>query len=152
MANTKATPAGPFRALKLVALLLFRPARFEELQAEDNAILNAVTSPKRTEPALVVRRAFFASLVLVLVSAAVGYGLGAGVSHWLGCFRAGLVAWLQIVGTSVLLWGTLFIRGWEIQTHGGITLTERVNQWIYRSLYCAGTAILVSSLAVATCS
>lgn len=34
---------------------------------------------------------------------------------------------------------------------GGVSLTERVNQWIYRTLYCIGTAILVGSLALPAC-
>jgi hypothetical protein len=150
MENTTPTPVGFLGALKLVVLLLLRPARFLELQAEDNAVLNAVKNPTRVEGAHVVRRAFFASLILVIASAAAGYALGA-LGGRVSCVRPGTVAWLQIVGTSLLLWGTLFIRGWEIQTHGGITLTERVNQWIYRGLYCLGTAVLVSSLAVPTC-
>ena len=41
-----------------------------------------------------------------------------------------LVPALQIVGATVLLWATLFVRGWDIQTLGGVTLTERVNRWI----------------------
>lgn len=151
MANTSPTPITFFGALKLVVLLLFRPARFLEFQARDTVVLSAATKPAPIEAALVVRRAFFASLVLVIASAAAGFAIGA-LSGRLGCTRPGTVAWLQIAGTSLLLWGTLFIRGWEIQTYGGINLTERVNQWIYRSLYCVGTAVLVSSLAVATCS
>ena len=151
MANTTSNPASPFRALKLVVLLLLRPARFLDLEAEDNAVLNAATNPTRSERALVVRRALFASLGLVVASAAVGCGVGALAGLWLGCAQPGTTAWLQIAGTSVLLWGTLFIRGWEVQTYGGVTLTERVNQRMYRALYCAGTAILVSSLALPAC-
>lgn len=150
MANTTPTPFTFCRAVKLVALLLLRPSCFLELQAEDNAVLNEVKNPTRVEAALVVRRALFASLLLVIASAAAGYVLGA-LGARVACARPETVAWLQIVGTSLLLWGTLFIRGWEIQTHGGITLTERVNQWIYRGLYCVGTAVLVSSLTVHAC-
>ena len=57
-----------------------------------------------------------------------------------------LVPALQIFGVTVLLWATLFVRGWDIQTLGGVTLTERVNRWIYRLLYCLGTAAIVASL------
>ena len=45
-----------------------------------------------------------------------------------------------------MLWGTLFVRGWEIQTYSGVTLVERVNRWLYRALYCSGTALIVASL------
>lgn len=76
-----------------------------------------------------------------------GLSLGLGIGNSLGCSTPKLIAWLQIAGTCLLLWGTLFVRGWNIQTYGGVTLTERVNQWLYRTLYCVGTAVLVSSLA-----
>jgi hypothetical protein len=48
----------------------------------------------------------------------------------------------------LLLWGTLFVRGWDIQTIGGVTLVERVNHWIYRTLYCLGTAVFIFSLSL----
>lgn len=150
MANTTPTPATFSRAVKLVVLFFLRPARFLELQAEDSAMRSAVANRTPIEAALVVRRALFAALLLVIASAATGYALGV-LSGRIACASPGTVAWIQIVGTSVLLWGTLFIRGWEIQTLSGVTLTERVNQWIYRGLYCIGTAVLVSSLAVPTC-
>lgn len=152
MANTRPTPVGFIKAVSLVWLLLVKPKRFLELQAEDAKALNAVTNPEKEEGAFVVRRAFFKSLLLVLSSGAVGYVAGLALGAAKGCASANLVSWLQIVGASLLLWGTLFIRGWEIQTYGGVTFTERVNQWIYRALYCAGTAVLVCSLAWPQCA
>ena len=100
----------------------------------------------------IVRRAFFYSLLLVIASGAVGYGTGLALGSGVGCVQSHLIVWLQVSGASLLLWGTLFIRGWEIETYAGVTFTERVNQWIYRFLYCAGTAVLVSSLAWPQCA
>lgn len=57
-----------------------------------------------------------------------------------------ITIFLQIVGTGLLLWGTLFVRGWEIQTWNGKTIVEKVNRWIYRIMYCLGTGIIVCSL------
>jgi hypothetical protein len=151
MANTTPTSVSFWAAVKLVALLLFKPDRFLEIQAENTAALNAIASSGKKEGALVVRRAFFYAFLLVLVSASLGYGLGLVLNKASGCFTTNTVAWFQVIGTCLLLWGTLFIRGWEIQTYGGTTLTERVNQWIYRTLYCAGTGVLVASLALTTC-
>jgi drug/metabolite transporter (DMT)-like permease len=94
----------------------------------------------------VVSRAFWMSLVLVLVSALIGAAAGMVCGRVLGAASPRAISWLQIVGASMLLWGTLFVRGWEIQTYKGQTLVERVNRWIYRALYCVGTAMLVSSL------
>jgi hypothetical protein len=31
-----------------------------------------------------------------------------------------------------------------------VTLSERVNQWIYRILYCVGTAFIVTSVVLTT--
>ena len=151
MANTRPTPVGFVKAACLVWLLLTKPKRFLELQADDSKVLSAVANPEKEEGALVVRRAFFKSFLLVLTSGAVGYVAGIAFGVAAGCASSNLISWLQIAGASLLLWGTLFIRGWEIQTYGGVTFTERVNQWIYRTLYCAGTAVLVCSLAWPQC-
>lgn len=77
-----------------------------------------------------------------------GYLSGKAFGWVSGGTTAVLVRGLQIVGATVLLWATLFVRGWDIQTFGGVTLTERVNRWIYRLLYCFGTAAFVASLAL----
>ncbi len=86
------------------------------------------------------------SLILVLVSGVIGAVAGQICGRIFGAASPRCIVLLQVVGASMLLWGTLFVRGWEIQTYKGKTLVERVNQWIYRALYCAGTVILVSSL------
>ena len=65
------------------------------------------------------------------------------------CFGASpiVVTSLAVVGTGVLLWATLAMKGWDIQTIDGVTLTERVNSWIFRILYWLGTALLVAAAA-----
>jgi len=156
MANTNPTPATFWRAARLCALLLFAPQRFQAEEEEDNDRLRTADregrlSRQRTR-AETVRHALAYSGGLVLAAAVAGYLLGLGLGNSLGCSTPKLIAWLQIAGTSLLLWGTLFVRGWDIQTYGGVTLTERVNQWLYRTLYCVGTAILVSSLSWSQCT
>jgi hypothetical protein len=97
-----------------------------------------------------VRRAFWVSLGLVAGSIAAGYFTGRLTAAVYGRPTAGAVIASQVFGAGLLLWGTLFVRGWEIQSWGGTTIIESVNQWIYRFLYCAGTAVVVWSLAAAT--
>jgi hypothetical protein len=46
----------------------------------------------------------------------------------------------------VLLWATIAVRGNEIETWGGVTLSERVNKWIFQGLYFVGTTFLVWSV------
>ena len=53
---------------------------------------------------------------------------------------------MQLVAAGILLWATLFLRGWDIQSIGGVTLTERVNQWWFRTAYWTGTAMLAASM------
>jgi hypothetical protein len=79
------------------------------------------------------------------------------IRRWdLGRGESSVLAWvreqpgsssLQIAGALILLCGTLAVRGWDIQTHGGVTLTERVNQWLYRGAYCVGSALVIVALA-----
>lgn len=105
--------------------------------------------PERT--AFTVRRAFWKSFVLVVVSGVFGGSLGFVLGCAVGCAKPVVISSLQIGGVLVLLWGTLFVRGWEIQTYSGVRFTERVNQWLYRFLYFTGTAILVFSLTWQKC-
>jgi len=108
-------------------------------------------SPPSEHNIMQVRRAFWTSLLLVIVSAISGYGFGYSINLCYGSVQRIVVNTFQITGVLFLLWATLFVRGWSIQTYGGVTLTERVNQWIFRSLYCIGTAIIISSFALSIC-
>ncbi len=124
--------------------VIVSPAWFLRFQERTKALGIPAASDKATP--YVVRHAFW--LALLLVATAAMFGAAAG---WLGGYLLGvasphLIVWLQIIGVSLLLWGTLFVRGWEIQTGHGETLIERVNQWLYRFLYWIGTAVLVASL------
>jgi hypothetical protein len=155
VANTYPTPVSFWGAVRLCVLLLCFPERFQAAEEADNEALRRAShsgSQPPTRPrSSTIRHALIYSGGLVLISATFGFLAGALLGNYLFCGTPKFIMWLQIVGTCLLLWGTLFVRGWEIQTYGGVTLTERVNQWLYRSLYCAGTAVLVSSLAWTVC-
>lgn len=149
MPYARPTSIGFFNAAWLSLLLLFSPSKFIEAQNRDNEQLKITNAGKDKEPSVfAVRRAFFVSLRLVLLSGIFGFGCGFLLGNLLIYVSPKVVVWLQIIGACLLLWGTLFVRGWEVQTYGGLTLTERVNHWIYRFLYCVGTAVIVSSLAL----
>lgn len=153
MADTRPTQVGLFGAVRLCVLLLCSPSKFIEAEQRDiDARKNYTTDEAAPHRAFIVRRIFITSLLLVLFSAAIGWGLATIVSALGRCSTPQTVVWLQVVGAGLLLWGTLFVRGWEIQTFSGGTFTERVNQWLYRFLYCAGTSVIVYSLAFPPCS
>jgi hypothetical protein len=148
MADTRLTKIGPFRALVLCAFAGFCPTRLVEAQHEDEEARKRLPQPPPPEEhkAFRLTRGLWTSLAWVLGSIALGYLSGKAFGRISGPGPTRLLATLQIVGATVLLWATLFVRGWDIQTIGGVTLTERVNRWIYRLLYCLGTAAIVASL------
>jgi hypothetical protein len=149
MADTRLTKIGPFRALVLCAFAAFAAAKLVEAQQADDETRKRFPQPPPPQlpKAFIVRRGLWESLVWVLASTAVGYVTGKSLGLVSSAAATPLVvAGLQVFGAIVLLWGTLFVRGWDIQTLGGVTLTERVNRWLYRLLYCLGTAAIVASL------
>ena len=133
-------------------MLLFAPNKFLAAEDADDKIRQERTDPQKDErSAFIVRRAFWKSLILVVIAGVFGGCIGAIVNCTVGCTKSTTITVLQIGGALILLWGTLFVRGWEIQTYCGVRLTERVNQWLYRFLYFTGTAILVFSLTWSQC-
>lgn len=128
--------------------------------------LLAVSSPKKfsekakvfdehksdeQESIYVVKKAFWVSLFIVIASGVIGYIIGYLWNLVMGCVTTWIITLIQIFGALFLLWGTLYVRGWEIQTWDGNTLIEKVNRWLYISLCCIGTVIIVLSLALSPC-
>lgn len=150
MADTRLTKVGLIRALQLCGFGAFCPQKLIEAERADEEVRRRLPQPPPTqEPtAFKVRHALWASLVWVLCSIGAGYLAGKAFGTVSGAATANLSNGLQIFGATILLWATLFVRGWDIQTIGGVTLTERVNRWMYRLLYCLGTAAVVASLAL----
>jgi len=144
------------RAAGLCFILVFQPARFEEMLKENNARevayeqgMSHEERQRRIQYAdeqkhkryVLVRRALVQSALVVVGAVGLGWLIGSILEDIWGCALAAINNALQIVGASVLLWGTLFVRGWDIQTIGGQSLTERVNRWIYLALSFTGTAV-----------
>jgi hypothetical protein len=126
------------RGIALCLMAVLSPKSFAEAEAADTRLLNAAASAPADTSVLKVRRALVGSLVLVLVSGGIGCSIGFTLTHSFGpaCFST--ISVLQTFGALIILWATLAVRGWDIQTLGGVTLTERVNQWIYRFCIAAG--------------
>ena len=153
MADTRPTPANLRRAFRLCLKVLFHPEQMEDEEKKDPHLRQAMGNPPNNQPhkAVLVQRALFSSMTLVLTSGLVGYAAGKAMATLGRCADTTTTNWLQITSAAILLWATLFIRGWEIQSIGGVTLTERVNQWLYRSMCCLGTMVGVYSLAFPGC-
>jgi len=134
-------------------MLLLVPDRFIAAEKRDIEARNNYTgSPDPTERAHIVRRAFKTSFYLIVLFGSVGLVAGKLMNSLGRCATPETVVWLQAIGGCLLLWGTLFVRGWEIQSFSGIVFTERVNQWLYRFLCCIGTSVAVYSVAFSACT
>lgn len=147
MANTQPTKVNIFKIIYLCCLAIIIPRKFIEEEKKDEAIREKFPPAKGEEHRVcVIRRAFWRSLGLIIASALFGGLIGLFLCYFCNQPSSFMIIILQVVGVCLLLWGTLFIRGWEIQSYSGVTLTERVNQWIYRIFYCLGTSIMICSL------
>jgi len=135
-----------YQAIYLCLLAIFKPARLIELENEDSTRLNEAENDK-AHRAMKVHYAFKTSFLLIAGFSILGVILGFVLKCLFGTPQQITVSILQITGAGLLLWGTLFVRGFEIQSFSCVTLSERVNQWLYRALCCAGTTFIISSLA-----
>lgn len=142
MALKTPTPASPARILNLIWLALRFPAQFEAEEEADSATLNSQATDDRSRVRQ-IRRALAESFLWCLSSVLLGLALGLIASKFLGTnVRIATVA--IIAGTCILLWATLALRGWEIQSYSGATLGERLNRWVFRALYAVGTSLIVA--------
>jgi hypothetical protein len=139
------------RATYLCLLAVFYPKKLDEEEAADKEKSKDYPKPPDEPNAFIIRRAFWLSFFLVVISGCVGYAIGYAMFLGMECVNLRTITILQIAGALFLLWGTLFVRGWEIQSWDGTNLTEKVNRWLYRSMYCIGTAIIVCSLVLSPC-
>ncbi len=152
MADTRLTKVSFVRATYLCLLAIFRSEKLLKEEEKDNEERKNFSQPPppSEQRAFVIRRAFWSSLLLIIASAAIGYIVGQVIDKLLGSVPKIVITSFQITGAILLLWGTLFVRGWEIQSYGGVTLSERVNKWIYRALCCIGTTIIICSLVLSS--
>jgi hypothetical protein len=137
------TPLSNFKKIKLVWFAIFIPAKFEAEEKKDGILLDAAPtiSPTRVS---VVRRSYFESFFHVLSAVFAGC-LVAFFSQTVGLQSKFWVPALAVFGTSLLLWATVAVKGWEIGSFYTATLGERLNVWVFRVLYWVGTACLVAA-------
>jgi hypothetical protein len=148
MADTRSTQIGFFYKVYLCLLAILNPKQLLVEEKKDNDKRESFSEHDVKEPpACIVNQAFWSSLWLIIIFGFIGI-IGGILLNWKFSKPTSIIlVSLQTIGASLLLWGTLFVRGWQIQTYCGVTLSERVNLWLYRSLYCIGTSIIISSIA-----
>jgi hypothetical protein len=149
---------GNVRANPVIVMLSFvlHPKHFRKLATEHAIYLNEQDAKRHqdqpdskeisTKETAYIRGALGKSFLLVI--GAVTFGWLTGYFGSIACGPTSTVTnhLLQFGGVGMLLWATLGKQGWNIQTVGGRSLIELVDQWIYRALYLVGSYLLVLSV------
>lgn len=142
MALKQPTPVSFFEAIWLCCVAIASPASFDAFEREDMKALQSQPDAVERYRIDAVRKALGEALIWGSSAALTGFAIGWSAVRIFGPSGAGVMAF-AVAGAAVLLWATFAIKGWEIETWGNATLTERVNRWIFRGLYWIGTALLV---------
>ena len=93
-----------------------------------------------------IRKALFGGLGITILTMSFGYAAGVAASSMLGAPSKVLVYLPQALGAGLVLGATLGEIGREIQTWDRRSLPERINTFIFRSLYVGGTFMFVASV------
>jgi len=133
-------------AIWATVLALFAPTRFLQFQDRVTKPLG-IPAASDGNSVNVVSRAFWTPVVIVAAAALFGALTGLGLGRAFGPATPKGIAVLQIIGASILLLATLYVRGPAIETYDRETLIERVDRWLYCGGYFIGTAAIVASLA-----
>ncbi len=130
------SPSTVVGKIRLCWLAVFDPARFTRIESA-----LGTPEPRKWDRRIDQVRSGLAAAFLSTVSAAlVGGCVGLGVLSILPA-EVGMSV-LGGLGALLLLWAIVGVRGWNIQSVKGNTLSEQVNRWLYLSLSWAGTMLL----------
>ena len=133
-------------AIWATVLAVFAPTRFLHFQDRVTKPLG-IPAASDANSVTVVSRAFWTAVAIVLAAAIVGVLAGFGLGGAFGSPTPRGIAVLQIVGASILLLATIYVRGPAIETWDRETLIERIDRWLYCGGYFLGTSAIVASLA-----
>lgn len=135
-----------------IFLLIFNPKRLKVLVVEDAIEQNKIPHEKKEQYQNLkesidhIRKGLYYSLLFVLGTTIIGVTVGRVCYYFFGYLSNVSYAILQYIGLGIILWATLAIQGWKIQTIGGHSLPELINEWVYRLFYLIGTFLLVLSV------
>ncbi|HWK68594.1 MAG TPA: hypothetical protein VNS34_27025 [Rhizobiaceae bacterium] len=142
MSDEPKPPLSFSRKVLYAALTLVSPRRVASAAADE--LRNPKIEPEMLRRVKAIRRGFLQSVAWMLATAVLGYCFGRAAFRLFGPNDFAVLA-LATAGGLVLLWATMAVQGWNIQSMEGNTLPERINQWIYRSLTLLGTLLAVMS-------
>jgi hypothetical protein len=150
VADKRLTPIGLGRKLVLCFQVIFAPGTMLAAELKDNEARKAFPSPdKPPHVAYIVRRAFWTALGVVIGAIFFGLICGRVLRAFIGTPTPEVVTWLQIIGAGLLLWGTLFVRGWEIQSYGGDVDRACESMDLPLPIFCRhGSSYIIGSMAM----
>jgi hypothetical protein len=93
-----------------------------------------------------IRRAVLGGVGVTLLTMLVGYGTGSVLQALFGTPSKVLVYLLQALGAGVILGATLGETDRQIQTWDRVSLAEKINAFMFRTLYVLGTFLFVASV------
>lgn len=96
----------------------------------------------------IIYKALLSSFLIVIVTGFAAWLVADWISKSAVTTTSQMVSWLQYGGIGILLWATLAKQGWNIQTYGGQSTAEKVDQWIFRGLYVVGSFCFYLSVMV----
>ncbi|RWD35574.1 hypothetical protein [Mesorhizobium sp.] len=143
MAIKQPKPISLSRAVYICLVAAFAPEKFNRLEKEFDADLGSRADAPAAERIEVVRRGYRTAGTWMLGALVCGILIGLLLRSIFGPVTIGS-AIVAVSGTVILLWTTLALQGWTVQTYSDTTLTERVNRWLFRFLYAVGTALRFS--------
>ena len=144
-----------------VVLMIFAPSRLiahsvdhalrsqpEPLNPERERTLRSDFEKHFHKSVFVIRSSVFASFAVVAGAVTAAFVTGV-ILRAIGAAKSTeWNAWLQYGGIGILLWATLArVDQSAIETWDGGTLPERIDLWLYRWLYIAGSYPLALSVA-----
>jgi hypothetical protein len=99
------------------------------------------TADLARERTVELRRSLRQAFTWVLCSALASSGIGLLLQWWLGICAQWLSSLLQLTAVAVILGATIWELGWGIRSMEGITLPERMHQWVFRLMYVVGSSL-----------
>ena len=126
--------------IKYFVFLFFSPNRLCDEAYRTDSITNEDVKKQQKERVFRIRNEIFKSFVVVL---AVSFlAKLSSLLFWVS------PAILIVISVFILLWATLGLLSWEIQSWGGKSLPERINIVWYKALYIIGTYFAFLSIMI----
>ncbi len=101
-----------------------------------NTLPNQKITIPQMLPTFRLRQLVSARLIILL------FILSLGIAYFLLNINLSRLSWLPIISTMLLTQSVFGKLGWEVQTWGGGSVMEMINEWWFRIIYSIGVILL----------